>query len=96
MRTYRNATLLDPLTSCIDFHGHLKVAELLVYRGARVDMSTGMRKQETPLHLAAWNGRVRDCVSVNRPREANLHTTNSNGYWTPLHTASRRGHLEPP
>jgi ankyrin repeat protein len=70
--------------------GHFKVAELLVHRGARVDVFTGM--QETPLHLAAGNGRV-EIVCLLIDHRVNLDTSNSNG-WTPLHAASQHGHLE--
>jgi ankyrin repeat protein len=67
-------------------HDHLKVAQMLVQSGARLDMLNGM--QETPLHLAAGNGRVEiSCLLIDCG--ANLCTINKNG-WTALHTALRQ------
>ena len=69
-------------------NGHLKIAKLLVQRGASVDVND---KQETPHYQAVSNG----IVAIHRlliDHGANLHSADSNGC-TLLHAASQRGHL---
>ena len=88
MRTSSADDLWSPL-HLASANGHLKIAELLVQRGASVDIFN--EKQETPLYQAARNGKVA-IARLLIDHGANLHSADSNG-WTPLHAASQRGHL---
>jgi ankyrin repeat protein len=69
-------------------NGHLKIAELLVQRGA---MSTFSITSKKPHLIEQQNGKVA-IARLLIDHGANVHSADSNG-WTPLHAASHGGHL---
>ena len=71
-------------------NGHLEVAELLLERGAEVDVQN--ENQETPLHLTSEDG-VLEIARMLIKRGSNVNSQDTRG-WTPLHSAARNGHLD--
>ena len=69
--------------------GHLNVVQLLVERGASLDMQSVYG--ETPLHVASENGHL-SVVQLLVECGASLDTQNKGGK-SPLHVASQNGHL---
>ncbi|KAI5701256.1 hypothetical protein M8J76_012507 [Diaphorina citri] len=70
--------------------GHLKLVELLLQRGARVNATN--RGDDTPLHLAAAHGHL-DIVRLLLRQKADLNFTNEHGN-TPLHYACFWGYQQ--
>jgi hypothetical protein len=70
-------------------NGQLKVAELLIQRGAIVDMLND--KQKTPPDKAAGHGKV-EITRLLINNGANLHANDGKG-WTRLPSASLHGYL---
>ncbi|XP_066991878.1 integrin-linked protein kinase isoform X1 [Anabrus simplex] len=63
--------------------GHIKIVDLLILRGARINATN--RGDDTPLHLAAAHGH-RDIVHMLLRNKADVNFTNEHGN-TPLHYA---------
>ena len=72
-------------TACLC--GHTAVAELLIRRGAYVQMAT--TKGWTALHSASWRGQM-DCVKLLLDHGANPMEVTQDG-WNSLHCAASRG-----
>ncbi|XP_047114610.1 integrin-linked protein kinase [Schistocerca piceifrons] len=70
--------------------GHLKIVDLLILRGARINATN--RGDDTPLHLAAAHGH-RDIVQLLLRNNADVNFTNEHGN-TPLHYACFWGYQE--
>jgi ankyrin repeat protein len=74
-----------PLINAIR-RGNLRVAELLVRRGADVDKAD-LRWDYTPLHWAVDSSRPRDFAELLIASGADIRATEPHG-WTPLHVAA--------
>jgi len=70
--------------------GHIKIVELLMQRGARINATN--RGDDTPLHLASAHGH-RDIVIMLLQHKADVNFTNEHGN-TPLHYACFWGYSQ--
>ncbi|KAK9499652.1 hypothetical protein O3M35_002659 [Rhynocoris fuscipes] len=70
--------------------GHIKIVELLMSRGARINATN--RGDDTPLHLAAAHGH-KEIVHLLLRNKADVNFTNEHGN-TPLHYASFWGYQQ--
>lgn len=70
--------------------GHLGIAELLVARGALVNVTNMWEK--TPLHSACNNGQL-EVVKFLVDNGARIEATSNKKRFTPLHLASQYDHL---
>ncbi|XP_014278313.1 integrin-linked protein kinase [Halyomorpha halys] len=70
--------------------GHVKIVELLIQRGARINVTN--RGDDTPLHLAAAHGH-REIVHMLLRNRADVNFTNEHGN-TPLHYAAFWGYQQ--
>ena len=82
---------LDPPLTLAIKGGHLEVLAFLIEKGADVDLP-GFNGGVTPLHAAAWQGRIEACRRlIDAGADFRRKTTPG---WTPLHYAARHSRLE--
>ncbi|MBU0517025.1 MAG: ankyrin repeat domain-containing protein [Proteobacteria bacterium] len=73
-------------------YGRVKVAALLIQKGANIEAKTGEGEAWTPLHYAAADGRTK-MVAFLLQKGANIHARGVMYGNTPLHAAAQSGQV---